>query len=268
MKLAALVLPFVAACPASGSGDYPIGPGGGGPVVISGGSGGGGGGDAGTGDGGGGGSPIDGRVCLLKDLRHMSGCSDVGADGLVVALAVGNPQTVKVTAVTTDGAGHFSIVPPLCTDCTWRVTSTTDERIVRSLMPFGTDPTIPVIGFDDYTTLLGANGQVLVDQGSVVVRAVSGATPAPQVTVAVTTLPLDVALADAVFYDSDASKDVWNQTATQSSGVVWLPLVPLSATPSPTTSGTITLARQTGGTVTTTATILSAWITFLTTDIP
>jgi len=266
MKLAVLVLPLVAACQASGSGDYPIGPGGGGPVV-SGGSGGGGG-DAGTGGGGGGGLPVDGRVCLLKDLRHMTECSDVGADGLVVALAVGNPQTVRVTAMTTDGAGHFSIVPPLCTDCTWRVTSTTDQRIVRSLMPFGTDPTIPVIGFDDYTALLGANGQVLADQGSVVVRVMSGATPAAQVTVTATTLALDVALADAVFYDSDNSKDVWNQTQTQSSGVVWLPLVPLSATPSPTTSGTITLARQTGGTVTTTATILSAWITFLTTDIP
>jgi len=187
---------------------------------------------------------------------------------LVVALAVGNPQTVKVTAVTTDGAGHFSIVPPLCTDCTWRVTSTTDQRIVRSLMPFGTDPTIPVIGFEDYTALLGANDQVIADQGSVVMRAVSGATPAAQVTVAATTLTLDVALRDAVFYDSNASGDLWNQTETQSSGVVWLPLVPLSASPSPTTSGTITLTRQNGGTVTTTATILSAWITFLTTDIP
>jgi hypothetical protein len=262
MKLAVLVLPLVAACQASGSGDYPIGPGGGGPVVISGS----GGGDAGN--GGGAGLQIDGRVCLLTDLRHMTGCSDSGADGLVVALAVGSPQTVKVTAVTTDGAGHFSIVPPLCTDCTWRVTSTTDQRIVRSLMPFGTDPTIPVIGFDAYNTLLGANGQVIADQGSIVVRAVSGAAPAAQVAVVATTLTLDVALPDAVFYDRDTSKDLWNQTATQSNGVAWLPLVPLSPSPSPTTSGTLTLARQGGGSVTTTATILSNWITFLTTDIP
>jgi hypothetical protein len=105
-----------------------------------------------------------------------------------------------------------------------------------------------------------------VDQGSVVVRAVSGATPAAQVSVAATTLTLDAALPDAVFYDSDASKDVWNRTETQSSGVAWLPLVPLSA--SPPTSGTITLTRQNGGSVTTTATILSNWITFLTVDIP
>jgi len=173
-----------------------------------------------------------------------------------------------VTAVTTDGAGHFSIVPPLCTDCTWRVTSTTDQRIVRSLMPFGTYPTIPVIGFDAYNTLLGANGQVIADQGSIVVRAVSGAAPAAQVAVVATTLTLDVALPDAVFYDRDTSKDLWNQTATQSNGVAWLPLVPLSPSPSPTTSGTLTLARQGGGSVTTTATILSNWITFLTTDIP
>jgi hypothetical protein len=231
-------------------------------VVISGS----GGGDAGN--GGSAGLQIDGRVCLLTDLRHMTGCSASGADGLVVALAVGNPQTVKVTAMTTDAAGHFSIVPPLCTDCTWRVTSTTDQRIVRSLMPFGTDPTIPVIGFDAYNTLLGANGQVIADQGSIVVRVVHGAVPEAQVAVVATTLALDVALPDAVFYDSDTSKDVWNQTATQSSGVAWLPLVPLSASPSPATSGTVTLTRQGGGTVTTTATLLSNWITFLTTDIP
>ncbi len=255
MNLAVLVLALVAACQANGASDYPIGPGGGGPVVISGG----GGSDGGTG---GGSTELQGRVCLLKDLRHLTGCSESGASGLLVALAVGNPQMVKATAVTTDEQGHFSIVPPLCTDCTWRVTSATDQRIVRSLMPFGTDPTIPVIGFDDYNTLLDANGQVLVDQGSVVVRVVSGAAPVPQVAVASTTLTVEGALKDAVFYDSDTSQDVWNQSQTQSGGVVWLPLV------SPSLSGTLTLTRSGGGSVTTTATLLSTWITFLTTDIP
>jgi len=244
MKLAVLVFALVAACQASGGGGYPIG-----------------GGDAGTGDGG---AQIQGRVCLLKDLRHLTACSESGASGLLVALAVGSPQKVKATAVTTDEQGHFSIVPPLCTDCTWRVTSATDQRIVRSLMPFGTDSTIPVIGFDDYNTLLAANGQVLADQGSVVVRVVSGAAPVPEVAVASTTLTLDVALPDAVFYDSDTSQDLWNHNQTQSGGVVWLPLVPLSSSP----SGTITLARSGGGSVTTTATVLSTWITFLATDIP
>lgn len=249
MKLAVLVLALVAACQASGAG---------GPVVI-----GGGGGDAGTGDGN---TQLQGRVCLLKDLRHLTACSESGASGLLVALAVGSPQMVKAMAVTTDEQGHFSIVPPLCTDCTWRVTSATDQRIVRSLMPFGTDPTIPVIGFDDYNTLLIANGQVLADQGSVVVRVVSGAAPVPQVAIATTTLPVAGALKDAVFYDSDTSQDVWNQTQTQSGGVVWLPLVPPSLSTS--TSGTITLTRSGGGSVTTTATLLSTWITFLTTGFP
>lgn len=266
MKLAGLVLPLAAACQASGGGDYPIGPGGGGPVVISGG--GGGRGDAGTGDGGDGdaGVQIDGRVCLLTDLRHMTVCSDSGAGGLLVALAIGSTQVVKATTVTSDNGGHFSITAPLCTDCTWRVTSSTDQRIVRSLMPFGTDNTIPVMGFEAYNALLGANGQVIADQGSVVVRVVSGVTPAPHVAVTSTTLTLDVVLPDAVFYDSDRSADTWNQTETESNGVVWLPLVPLS--PSPPTAGTITLTRSGGGSLTTTATILSNWITFLTTDIP
>ena len=249
MKLAVLVLALVAACQASG--DYPIGPGGGG------------GGDGGTGDGG---TELRGRVCLLKDLRHLTACSETGASGLLVALAVGSPQKVKATAVTTDDQGHFSIVPPLCTDCTWRVTSATDQRIVRSLMPFGTDPTIPVIGFDDYNTLLIANGQVLADQGSVVVRVVSGAAPVPLVTVASTTLAVEGALPDAVFYDSDTSQDLWNHNQTQSGGVVWLPLVPPSLSTS--TTGTITLTRSGGGSVTTTATLLSTWITFLTAEIP
>lgn len=247
MKLAVLVL-LLAACPAAG---------GGGPIAGTGGDagGGGGGGDAGV--------QLEGRVCLIKDLRHLTACSETGAGGLLVALATPTTRTAKVM---TDDNGRFSIVAPLGAGFTWRVTGATDQRIVPSLMPFGTDHTIPVIGFEDYNTLLLANHQVIVDEGSVVVRAVSGFAPVAQVTVLSTTLALEVAVKDAAFYDDDRSQDVWNQTATQSGGVVWLPVVPPS--PSPPTSGTITLARPGGGSATATATVESQWITFLTMDIP
>jgi len=258
MKRAVLVL--LVACHAGGGGgdDYPTGTGGGGPIAVGGGTGDGGAGNAGV--------QIEGRVCLLKDLRHPTVCSGTGAGGLLVSLATPTTKTAKVT---TDDNGQFSIVAPLGAGFTWRVTGATDQRIVPSLMPFGTDHTIPVIGTEDYNTLLGANHQVIVDEGSVVVRVVSGGAPIPHVTVASTTLALEVAVKDAAFYDDDRSQDVWNQTDTQSGGVVWIPVVALS--PSPPTTGTITLARQDGATVTTVttaATVESQWITFLTMNVP
>jgi hypothetical protein len=247
MKRAALAL-VLAACSTSSSNDFPPRPGGGGTA-----------GDAGIGDGGvaGGGVPITGHVCLVSDLRApTSPCDTTKAGGLKVTLGTaGAPGTATAT---TGADGSFTIAAPLGAGFTWHVTGI---NLVTSVMSFGTDNTIPAILGDGYITLLATVGLQAVDEthASVVVRAVSVAAPAAGITATLTPL------ADSdTFYDSDGSprSPVWNNTSTQSGGVVWVPDVPL---PGPVT---ITLGRTTGTTVKTTAAVERQAITFITQGVP
>jgi hypothetical protein len=234
MKLAVLVAVLLAACQA-GDG-APPGPGG----------------DAGPGDSGAG-VPLTGRVCVLKDLRHLTDCDgNVDASSLTVSLGT--------RIATPSRLGEFTISAPLGAGFTWHVTGL---NFIPSAMPFGTDNTIPVIGDVLYGELLNANSTTLTDQqGSIVVRVVRGVTPVAGVTA--TSTPVTNRLA---FYDGAGLLDWDNDmNGTGPAGVVWFPDVPLAV--SPPTLATLTLTPQGGTPVTATAAVENQAITFVTQDLP
>lgn len=245
-----MLVVLLPACQASPD-DYPPRPGGGGPVIIGGGgggSGGGGGGDAGVGDGGGGaGVQIFGRACVLADLRMLTKCRDTGAGGLKVSLGTGTG--------TTNPDGTFTMVAPLGAGFTWHVTG---ASFVTSVMPFGTDNTIPVMTSEEYLNLLELNASSLQDEqhGSVVVRVVAGSSP-----VAGVTASLSPVADSPTYYDAMNSPTDWNTTSTGPAGVVWVPSV--------STRSLVTLTLSTAG-KTTLATALaeSQAITFVTQSVP
>jgi hypothetical protein len=249
MKPAVLVLALAAACQADLT-KYPEGPGGG---RLPGG--GGGGPDGGTGDGGDtdGGPQLTGRVCLLSDLRDVTGCAG-NAKGLRVSLGTR-------TATTVDAAGSFTISAPQGAGFTWRVVGDTADRIITSVMPFGTDNTIPVIGFEDYQQLLGTNtAAVGALQGSIMVRVVKGTVP-------VTGVTATLAGQDQVFYDALNSELDWNTgtVGTGRNGMVWIPGVTL---PVPATTTLSVVLSPPGATVVTApAVVEDQAITFVTRDL-
>jgi len=257
----ALLVALLAACQAGASDGYPSRPGGIGPILIGPGTTR----DAGIGDGdlgdGGdndGGVPVAGRVCVVSDMRKPTACIDPGAAGLTVSLGTGRG--------TTNMDGTFRFVAPLGSGFTWHVTG---PGFIPSVMPFGTDNTIPVLTETTYMGLLINNdGQVLdEDHGSIVVRVVSGTAAVAGVTATVSPL------ADSLtYYDNGApnSSTVWNTNATQTFGVVWVPSAPL---PTPQLPGptTVTLTKVDGTTTRTakaTATVESRSITFVTQTLP
>lgn len=215
MKRALLVV--LAACragsgAAGGGDDYPPITGGAGPIVV--GAGAGSDGDAGTGDAG---LARHGRVCLLTDLSRVgdaTACAPSGAQGLVVSLGT--------RTTTTAGDGSFTIVPPLGGGLTWHVTG---SQLVTSVMPFGADDTIPAIRDLVYGELLDTNLVTLADQqGSIVVRVVSGVVPAVGVTATSVPAPPRLALYDA------SSATIWKESGgTGPLGMAWFADVPLAA---------------------------------------
>jgi hypothetical protein len=260
MKLAMLLVVFVTACQSGGGDDYPIGPGGGGGGIVSVGGGGSGSVDAGAGDAGGDGDsgvPITGRVCLLTDLRKLTTCSATGAKGLAVLLGT------RTVAIDHDD-GTFTIAAPLGTDLTWHVKSSQDQNIITSAMPFGADNTIPVVRTALYQDLLNANGVMVLDQqGSVVVRVVSGVTPVANVK-ATSSVASSVTLYDTGNTSTDRRLD-WNDSPTGGTGpagAVWFPDVPLAVRPP--TLTTITLTPQSGTSVFTPVAVENQTITFVT----
>src|SRR6188474_1319317 len=109
-------------------------------------------GDAGVGDGG---VAINGRVCLISDLRALGACAASGAGNLQVRL--GGAST------TTGDDGRFSISAPLGANLAWRVTSPRDT-IVSSVMPLVHGNTIPALAVETYNALLNSNAVLLSDQ--------------------------------------------------------------------------------------------------------
>ena len=247
MKRAVLLL--VAACQATPGDDYPIGPGGGGPI-----GGGPGGGDAGTGDAtDAGGIPLRGRVCMISDLRHPTVCDNTQrAGGLRVSLGTR-------TTTTSDDLGTFQINAPQGGGFTWHVENATDQRIVRTAMPFGTDNTIPVIDFERYAQLLETNSAAVGSlQGSIVVRVVNGSASLRGITAS-------LAGFEQVLYDGTSSVDWKITVGTGDAGVVWLPGV-TTLTP----AGPVTVQVRPPGTAVATpvqATVEDQTITFVTADL-
>jgi hypothetical protein len=240
MKRAVLVLVLgtLSGCHmTSGSGDdYPVG-GGGGTALGGGGGGGGGTGDGGLIDGttGDAGTLINGRVCLLTDLRRVgdaTACAATGAGGLTVSLGT------RTALTGTDGT--FAIIAPAGNGLVWRVTDTTPQQLISSVMGFGTDPTIPAVGYETYIDLLDQNSAVVTPlQGSVVVRVLSNGAPVTKATA--TSNPPTARLA---LYDGSDSV-IWSDgvSGTGAHGMVWFPGVPtppVTATIALTVTGTTT----------------------------
>src|ERR1044071_7460685 len=254
MKRAALIA-LLAACTASSS-DYPMRPGGGGGVIVGGGGSGGTTGDGGV-DGGDGdaGVSVSGRVCILKDLRQPTLC-DTAQDASKVSVSIGGRSPASPPAKT----GEFTILAPLGTDLVWHATGL---HFTRSAMPFGTDNLVPIVPLALYSDLLLQNMVTLLaeGQGSVVVRAVTGAAPAVGVS-ANTTLVSGGSVVP--LYDADPSPTDWRELGpTQTHGVLWFPAVNDTTTPA-----RITLTRTGGTPVVVSVNVEQQTITFLTQDVP
>ena len=252
----AAVLVLLAACTGS-TNDFPSrsgGPSGVGPVNSgSGGT---------TGDGGvtdatdgDAGVAVSGRICIVHDLRHLTVCDTARGDASVVKVSIGGRAPAAAPART----GEFSIVAPLGTDLIWHASGT---NFITTAMPFGPDNTIPIVPDADYRDLVNQNHLTMLaeGQGSVVVRAVSGALAESGVSATTNLVTANV----VPLYDADNSAIDWREIGpTQSAGVMWFPGVQVTTTPA-----RITLSRVGGTPVNVQANVEDQIITFLTQDVP
>lgn len=232
-------------------------------MVINTGGGGGTIGDGGLGDGGlvgdGGavgdaGVAVSGRVCIVRDLRLPTSCdATVSAAGVRVTLGGRTPAAPPAAT------GEFTIIAPLGTDLVWRATG---ANLIPTVMPFGTDNTIPVVPDGLYTDLVSQNHAAIAPagQGSVVVRAVTGASSAPGVTATSNLVSANL----TPLYDADNSRTDWREVGpTQSAGVMWFPGVNVTTTPA-----RVTLTRNGGTPVVVSVDVEELAITFVTQDVP
>lgn len=190
---------------------------------------------------------LSGRVCLHTDVRDPASCAaGPSASGLTVT--VGNEL-----ATTSDG-GNFTIARPTGDQLVWRVTGAT---IVTSVIPFGPSFELPAVSTALYEDLLVTNGQLFVadGQGSLIARVLSGGAG-----VADATGTLGVAQNGPTYYDSN-NPTTWDQDATGTFGVVWMP-VELVGT------YTLTVTPPLAVPVTSIVTIEERSITFATVDVP
>jgi hypothetical protein len=250
MKRAALAL-VLAACSAS-SNDFPPLPEGGPP----GGNAAGGGGtvrDGGIDGATDGGVLISGRVCVVRDLSNPTDC-DPNADASRVTVVLGTRRPT----VGPDRTGAFLIAAPAGSPV-WRATGRT---FVSSVMPFGTETTIPIVPDTLYTDVLNASGATILPagQGSVLARVVSGVSPAANVQAA-TTLTSNSITAVPLYATRNGL--VWTTTGpTLASGTVWFPGVDVTAAPA-----RITFQPQGSAGVSSQVNVEEQAITFITQDI-
>jgi hypothetical protein len=183
---------------------------------------------------------INGRVCVVLDLRNLGTCDDDGVLGTTVSLG-------DSTALT-DDTGAFTIETPTGTDLVWSVTGL---DLVPSVIEFGTAFELPAIRTNDYADLLSDNGILLTaGQGSVVAQVTSTSVPVSGATVA--------SSPQAQFttrYDGNSAL-VWDEDATGPRGVAWLAgITPAIAT-------TLIVSPPIGADVTVTAPVEADSITF------
>lgn len=207
-----LLLALAAGCPAEGGDDdYPIGGGGGGGGVSGPRT------DAGTGDGGDGGgtgTTINGRVCLLSDLRRLinampGDCATSGAGGISVSLGSSAP-------VTTQADGRFSIPAQEGTNLAWRVSAL---NLMPSIVPLSGSSLLPAIRDDVYNDLVLQNGGVPAPgNGAIVARVIRAGTPVMGATAAIDAGQQ----VEQTRYDG-TNPMAWGTTATGALGVAWLP---------------------------------------------
>jgi hypothetical protein len=159
------------------------------------------------------GMQINGRVCLVTDLRAPLACAATGAAGITV--------TLGTRTATTAADGSFKIAAPSGTGLVWR-TSASD--LVTMLTPFGVSTTIPSITLDAWSDILNSNGVMLVTgEGSIIARVVKG-----------TTLQMGARAAStpaarfATLYDGPTAL-AWRDVSTGPAGTAWIPGAPVGA---------------------------------------
>jgi len=178
--------------------------------------------DASVGDAATDGRNLQGRVCLVEDLRDISACAAMGAGNFLVSLG-------SNSATTQDG-GEFAIAVSASSTLVWRVTG---SSVQTTLAPFSAATTIPVIAAADYQALEGDYGVLEVaGQGAIVAHVISAGTPVEKVTA--TTSPVG---SYAALYDGAAAR-LWTQNSTGAHGAIWIPGLP---------AGTVTLAVTPAG---------------------
>lgn len=207
---AAATLTLGAGCPSAGDGDdYPIGGGGtsggtSGPRS-----------DGGTGgDGGTDAQPaIRGRVCLVSDLRRLTGelpgdCAATGAGGLRVAL--GGAATTL-----TGPDGSFTIPAQDGTNLAWRVTG---PQLITSIVPVSASALLPAISDGVYNDLKSGSGVIVSPgEGTVIARLLRGGA-------AVTGATAQIVGGESLqtLYDGTTATS-WSPISTGGLGVAWLP---------------------------------------------
>jgi hypothetical protein len=191
------------------------------------------------------GATIDGRICVVADLRNLNACADSGANGITV--------TLGGKTATTAADGSFTIDTPSATQLVWRASG---ANIVPSVMAFGPSTNIPAVGVQTYSDLLGANSVVLQNnQGSIVAKllrngaAVTGAT--------MSTSPI---AQYATKYDGPTAT-AWTELRTAGAGIAWIPGAQLG-------TNTVTVAPMTGTGATAMLAVENGAITFATIALP
>lgn len=235
-RLACVLL--VAGCTTPLPDDYPVAPGGWAPGGNNAR-------DGGPDDGGDGGATIAGRVCVVDDQRDLETCAVTGAGSLIVSLG-------GRTAVTEDD-GRFTISTPGGSNLVWRVSG---PGHITTVMPFGAVTKLPAVTVATYNEVMSASGVVLsIGQGSLVARVVQGGQPVVGATATVTP--------DAQyepFYDG-ASAVEWDDDATGTYGLVWIPGAPVG-------TATVTVMRAGSSSATQNFLIEDQALTFQTIEIP
>ena len=150
---------------------------------------------------------IAGRVCLASDARDLTACAGTGAGSLTV--------TLGTATATTNDDGTFAIAATQTTSATWHVTG---SALVTSVMPFGTVAQIPALTQATYGNLALANGIVPAgDQGALFARIVHAGAALANATATI------APPAQFVTYYDGSSAAMWNQNATGTHGVAWIP---------------------------------------------
>lgn len=180
--------------------------------------------DGGVGPIGDGGIVINGRVCVVHDLRNPTDCDDT-VDISHAKVLLGN----RTTTATLTKLGEFAITAGFGSDLVWRATLV---NYITTVMPFGIDATIPIVPEALYQELLEMNSPTSPNagQGSVLVRVLNDSVP--QVGVTATTNLTDQGLTSLPFYDEDNSATDWNPAgATQKAGLIWIPVADATTSP-------------------------------------
>jgi hypothetical protein len=191
------------------------------------------------------GTTIDGRVCVLTDMRRFTTCLESGAGGITVRLGT------KTAITALDGA--FSIDRPSDSQLVWRASG---DNIVSSVFAFGPTTSIPAVDLQTFNDILGANSVVLQNnQGSIVTRLVRNGLPVVGATVT------DAPLAQfATKYDGP-TVTAWTELKTGNQGVAWIAGAQVG-------DNTVTVSPMTGTGASTKLPVEDGAITFATIDLP